>query len=407
MSAADAAARPWSARCLDAARGAALVTAVTAPLSTAAASLASAVFLLALLVSGRGHLVAAAAFRSVAGKAVLAFLTWVLLSAWWSEAGVANALRDLWAWRKLGYLYFALPLFDDPRWKRRALVALVYICALAVALSYLSYAGLVPYRFNTPGVMLTNYAIQGAAFAVAAVCAVQLALWSAGGGRWWYAAIAAALVVNVLFFNFGRTGYLALAAATLAWSVAAGGWRWSAVAGVALAALFAAAYAWSPTFHERIARGLEEVMQQRALTTESQMGLRVVFLKNSLALIRERPLAGHGLGAFKPVYGDYVERRYSGVQATRAGDPHNQYVYIAFEQGLVGLALFGLMIAGLLRSFPRDPYGRIAACALVAWCATSVFSSHFRTFPEGHFYALLIAILGAAPAARVRVADGR
>ena len=407
MNAGGAVARPWSARCLDAARGAALVTAVTAPMSTAAASLASAVFLLALLVSGRGPAVAAAAFRSMAGKAVLAFLAWVMLSAWWSEAGVAAALRDLWAWRKLAYLYLALPLFDDGRWKHRALLALVYICALAVALSYLSHAGLVPYRFNTPGVMLTNYAIQGAAFAVAAVCAVQLTLWASGGRRWWYAAIAAALVVNVLFFNFGRTGYLALAAATLAWSVAAGGWRWSAAAAAALAALFAAAYAWSPTFHERVARGLEEVTQQRALTTESQMGLRVVFLKNSLALIRERPLAGHGLGSFKPVYGDYVEQRYSGVQATRAGDPHNQYVYIAFEQGLVGLALFGLMIAGLLKSFPRDPYGRIAACALVAWCATSFFSSHFRTFPEGHFYALLIAILGAAPAARVRVADGR
>jgi hypothetical protein len=65
------------------------------------------------------------------------------------------------------------------------------------------------------------------------------------------------------------------------------------------------------------------------------------------------------------------------------------------------------MIAGLLRSFPRDAYGRIAACALIAWCLTSVFSSHFRTFPEGHFYALLIAILGAAQTSRVRVSDLR
>jgi O-antigen ligase len=395
----------WTARCLDTARAAALVTAVTAPVSTASASAASSVFLVALLLSGRAHDVAAAAFRSMAGKAVLAFLAWVLVSAWWSEAGVAAALRDFWAWRKLVFLYFALPLFHDERWKRRAMLALVYVCALAVALSYVSLAGGLPFRFSTPGVMLTNYAIQGAAFAAGAVCAVQLALWSSGRRRWWYAAVAVALVVNVLFFNFGRTGYLALAAMALCWAVMAGGLRWSAAATAVLAGLFAAAYAWSPTFHQRIAQGWAEVTQRRALTTESQMGMRVLFLENSLALIRERPIAGHGLGSFKPVYAEYVERRYSGVQATPAGDPHNQYIYIAFEHGLIGLALFAVMVAGLLKSFPHDPYGRIAACALVAWCLTSLFSSHFRTFPEGHFYALLIGMLGATPGARVRVSD--
>ena len=42
------------------------------------------------------------------------------------------------------YLFLALPLFADDRWKRRALLALVYTCAVAAALSYASFAGLVP-----------------------------------------------------------------------------------------------------------------------------------------------------------------------------------------------------------------------------------------------------------------------
>lgn len=396
----------WSGRCLEVARGAAVATAVTAPLSTAGASLSSAVFLVALVASGRAHHVAAAAYRLPAGKAVLAFLAWVLLSAAWSEAGWSAAWSDAWAWRKLGYLYLALPLFGDERWKRRALLALVSTCALAVALSYAALAGWLPSRFNTPGVMLTNYAVQGAVFSVAALCALQLAWWGSGARRAAYVIVAIALVVNVLFFNFGRTGYLAFAAVSLAWAVSAGGWRALAGALLLLGALFAAAYAWSPTFHDRIARGLAEATQQKPLTSDSQMGLRVLFLKNSVALIEARPLAGYGLGAFKPVYAQYVAARHTGVAATPAGDPHNQYIYIVFEHGLVGLALFVLMIAALMRTFPRDPYGRIAACALVAWCCTSLFSSHFRTFPEGHFYAMAIAILGAA-SARVRVADRR
>ena len=396
----------WGDRALDVARSSAIFTAVTAPMSTAAASLGSAVFMIALLLSGRLHHVAVDAWRQPAGKALLTFLAWVLVSASWNDAGFAAGIGDFWAWRKLVYLYLALPLFTDPRWKRRALVVVVQVSALAVALSYLSFAGWIPGRFNTPGVVFTNYAIQGAAFAVAALCALHLALDAAGRQRMWFAVVAAALVVDVLFFNFGRTGYLALVGATLAWAILAGGWRTLLASAAGLAMLLALAYALSPTFHARITQGWEEVRQANALKTETQMGIRVIFLENSVALIRERPLAGYGLGSFKHVYAHHVEARgYQGVQATLSGDPHNQYLYIVFEQGLVGLALFFVMIAGLFRAFPRDPYGRLAACALTAWCLTSLFSSHFRTFPEGHYYAFLIAILGAPRWRSSRVRD--
>jgi O-antigen ligase len=94
---------------------------------------------------------------------------------------------------------------------------------------------------------------------------------------------------------------------TLAWAVVAGGWRSTAIAAAALAALFTAAYVWSPTFHQRIAQGWTELTDTHELATVTQMGIRKIFLRNSLALIRERPVAGYGLGSFKPVYGVYVE----------------------------------------------------------------------------------------------------
>jgi O-antigen ligase len=396
----------WSARALDIARASALVTAASAPISTALASIASFVFVASLLASGEAHRIAAAGFESAAGKAILAFLAWLVLSASWNDGGALQGLGDAWAWRKLAYLYLALPLFQDAAWKARALAALVNVSAFAVVLAYVSVAGLIPGRTGVPGVVLANHATQGTAFAVAALCAVYLAITATGRKRAWYGFVAAALVIDVLFFNIGRTGYLALAGAVTAWAVLAARWRVTLAYGAGLAALLVAAYAWSPTFHGRIAQAWYEVRNAQTLKDETAMGIRVLFLQNSLDLIRERPVVGHGLGSFKRVYGDYVESRYSGVQATRAGDPHNQYIYVIFEHGLVGLALFLLMMAGLLRSFPRDPYGRLAACALVAWCLTSLFSSHFRTFPEGHFYAFLIAILGAPAASKkVRVAD--
>ncbi len=397
----------WNVRALDIARASAVVTAVAAPISTALASISSFVFIVSLVASGEAHRIAVAGFHSTAGKAILAFLAWLALSALWNDGGAIDGLSDAWAWRKLAYLYLALPLFHDDVWKHRALGALVNVSAFAVVLAYLSVAGVLPGRTGIPGVVLANHATQGTAFAVAALCAVYLAFAAAGRKKAWYFAVAAALVIDVLFFNIGRTGYLALAGLVLAWGVLAARWRVRLAYGTGLAALLLVAYMVSPTFHGRLTQAWYEVRHAQTLKDETAMGIRVLFLQNSIDLIREKPVLGHGLGSFKRVYADYVASRYSGVQATRAGDPHNQYVYVIFEQGLVGLALFAVMLVALLKSFPRDPYGRLAACALVAWCLTSFFSSHFRTFPEGHFYAFLIGVLGAPRASNVRVSDAR
>jgi O-antigen ligase len=405
MSPAPTARAAWGDRALDVARASAIFIAVAATMSTAATSIGAVFFLIALLLSGRIHHVAADAWRTPAGKAVLVFIAWLLLSSLWSAVGPEAGLRDFWAWRKLVYFYLALPLFTEAKWKHRAVVALVYACAVAVVLSYISIVLHVQFRRYDEGVMgvvLTNHAVQGITFAVAAAASAFLASQAKGAARWAYAWVAAALVINVLFFGTGRTGYLAIVGVTLCWAVLRGGLRYTAVAAMALAVLLASAYAFSPTFHGRMMKGWNELNATGPLKGETSIGVRVVFAKNALALIAERPVFGHGLGSFKSVYAKYVDARYTGYDALHAGDPHNQYLYIVFEQGLIGLAVFLGLIVTLFKSFPNDGYGRLAACALTAWCLGCLFNSHFRTFPEGHFYALLIAILGAN-AARPRI----
>ena len=398
----------WSARALDVARASAIFTGIAATLSTAAASLGAFVFLVALIGSGRLHVVLAEAWRSPVGKAAVVFLAWVLASSAWSAAGLDAGLRDFWAWRKLVYLYLALPLFADAKWKRRAAASLLQVCVAAVALSFLSIVLDVPFRhaeLGASGVVFTNYSIQGIAFAVAAAVAVQFATEARDARRRLYVVAAAALVANVLFFGEGRTAYLVIVGIAVCWAVLRGGLRHAAVASAAFATLLAAAFFFSPTFHGRVMKGWDEFQASARLREETSVGVRVLFAKNTVALIADRPVFGYGLGSFKPVYARYVDARYTGFAALHAGDPHDQYLYVLFEQGLVGLALFLGMIVVWFRSFPRDGYGRLAACALTAWVIGCIFNSHFRTFPEGHFYALFIAMLGAGAARRVRVSD--
>jgi O-antigen ligase len=129
------------------------------------------------------------------------------------------------------------------------------------------------------------------------------------------------------------------------------------------------------------------------------MGIRAVLHATTIELIRERPIFGHGTGSFGTEYGARVGGRYTDWRATPSTDPHSQYLFVTMELGVVGLAAFiAVLIAGFLAA-RAGHYGWIGGTALAIWCLTSVFNSHFRTFPEGHLIGLFLgAMLAAAPA---------
>ena len=128
------------------------------------------------------------------------------------------------------------------------------------------------------------------------------------------------------------------------------------------------------------------------------MGIRAVFYENTVELIRERPWFGLGSGAFGEAYTAHVRGKYTDWRAMPSGDPHNQYLYVLAEQGIVGLMAFLSFIAlALADRGDRGPTRLIAIGMLLAWCATSMLSSHFQTFSEGHLLAFFLAAMLARP----------
>jgi hypothetical protein len=65
---------------------------------------------------------------------------------------------------------------------------------------------------------------------------------------------------------------------------------------------------------------------------------------------------------------------------------------------LLGLGVFLALLAVLFRQRGAPPpYRLLALGVLAAWCATSLFNSHFSTFAEGRFIWLWVgACLAAA-----------
>jgi len=112
-------------------------------------------------------------------------------------------------------------------------------------------------------------------------------------------------------------------------------------------------------------------------------------------MIVERPLLGTGTGGFKTHFSAIAAEKYTGWRARPAEDPHNQYLLVTVENGLIGLAAFVFMLFMIMKASLKSGsiYGKMAAGCLLAWCATSLFSGHFRTFPEGHLIAFIVGML--------------
>ena len=142
---------------------------------------------------------------------------------------------------------------------------------------------------------------------------------------------------------------------------------------------------------QRVDLGLWEIENYQQGTQISAMGERVIYMRNALALIAERPLAGYGTGAFATAYGRMVEGR-SGREGIKVHDPHNQYLNLAAQHGLLGLAVFLAVLVAAFRQKPQPPYRLLGLAVLSAWCVTSLFSSHFSTFAEGRFIWLWLGV---------------
>lgn len=296
-------------------------------------------------------------------------------------------IRILMGWRKLLLLLLALLVFDEFPWKQR-LAYIVVGTALTGAL--LSYFGLLGY---TPTVVVHNHATQGMYFAVGAFAAIVLIFSSPQPAmmtprvRWGLGVSAALLVMNTIFVTSGRSGYLALLVlACVACLGLSRGWlRVGLAVSVPLALILL--FLLSSVASERLTQGVDEMRDYKQEKNYTSMGIRMVMWKNTVQLIRERPLFGYGLGGLKEAYREKV-KGVSGWEGIAIDDPHNQYLKVTAELGLVGLLVFLGFIGSFFWQGVSGADRILGLGVLLAWCATSLFSGHFSTAGEGRFLML-------------------
>lgn len=370
-----------------------------------------AVMLICLMASGQALPRLRQACTQPLGIAALMLIAVVGIAMLWADVPWRERWASFWSWRKLWLIPFVLALLGPLVWKRRLLVAYVAVCGAAVLISFgiVAVTQQLPTTvFDLAGSLMRNHSSQSMAFAAAALVAVWLALEPDLAPRWRAAAagLAGLFVANLAFVTPGRSGLLALVvmlAVLAAFNLR--NWRNVALAGVA-AALLAGGVALSPVVGNRISEGISEWRNAATATQRTSMGIRALLYENTLELVRERPLLGTGTGGFAAAYEDHVKRKYSDWRTLATADPHSQYLFFLAEQGVVGLLAFLLFLALALTDRGDGTRTRIVAVAmLLGWCATSLLSSHFKTFAEGNLLAIFLAAMLARP--MLRFGDAR
>jgi O-antigen ligase len=394
----DGVTRDWSDKCLDFSRAMAIGAAALVPASTAACSVCIALMLAAWLVSGRVVETLRLAMSQLVGKALLLFIAVILLDVLYSSAPWPERWASVWSWRKLLWGFIVLGLFADEQWKFRFIKFFVIVAACGLTLSYIGWSGLIPSKTNHfPGVFFTNHATQGMTFALATLCCLAMARIVRPEWRKLCYFGACAFLVNVVFTSMSRSSYLAIFCVMLVWCVRTYGRKSFLLAGGGVVALALALVSLSPNLRDRIGIGVNEVKSYQTAPDLTSAGVRVVFFKNALELFKDKPVLGYGTGSFAKEYRERFGSAEQGWRGSVTSDPHNQYLFILVENGLLGLCVFFILLGvSFYMSRGPGPYRSVMQGALLAWCVSSLFSSHFRTFPEGHLIWLFFGAMLAA-----------
>lgn len=315
----------------------------------------------------------------------LVFFAVLFLGLFYGGGTLPEKVSALSGWRKLLLLPLGILLFDEIQWKNRLIWAMLSIATIYVLWSYVGLFS------HSKTIVVHSHTTQGMFFSVAAFAAVVFLF---SGMRpqsqtisWWLGIVAILLIANVVFVGLGRSGYLALfvlACAASFFLLYSRVRLWGMVIPVVILGLIVV----SPVAMERLTQGLHDMQEDYAQTANvSDMGLRMVMWTNTLNLIKERPVFGYGLGGLKEAYQQQVEG-VDGWQGVVIDDPHNQYLKVAAEHGLVGLFVFlGFVAAFFFQKVPMT-YRVLGLGVLLAWCATSFFNSQFSSSASGRFILL-------------------
>lgn len=301
------------------------------------------------------------------------------------------------------FVALLLPLFNDPRYRRRGLMLFMAAMTLTLLLSFLIWfgvfegTGLFTSRTSDNPVVFKLHITHGIFMAFAAYLFAVKAVGSTGGVRFFLATLALLAAFNVLFMVQGRTGYLVLGVLGIYFLYGFFGRRtiWLGMAGMMAVSMLG--YTFSPALQGRVDIALHEArawQPGQGNNEASSIGTRMDYYSNTLRIIVQHPVLGVGTGGFEKAY----EQQIAGTAQAPSNNPHNQFLLFAAQLGLPGLAAFIFLLMMQWRTaryLPAKEDCLLARGVVLTVVVGSLFNSMLLDHAEGLFYAWASGLLFA------------
>jgi O-antigen ligase len=379
---------------------AAALLGLSIPISTSLDSILAGLIVALLLIGGRYREKFSAVRDNPIVLPALAFFGMYLVGLLYGKATGVEAMESLAKASDLLLIPLLLYLFREEEVRRTALAGFLIAVVSMIVISYLLWLGVIPPNdlFHiTKDDAYTPFhhrITHGSLMAFGAfLFALKARLEPRPAVRAIYMLLSVAALANVLFIVSGRTGYVVALALGAYYLIARWRWRGAAAAAAAILVLGVVVYHMPDSVpHQRMVMMVEEIGEwQPGEPTETSVGYRLEYYWNSLKLIAENPVLGAGTGGFKGAYASLVKDK--GMDLTV--NPHNEYLMVAIQLGLVGLALLFWLLITLWRRASDLPeaFERSATRGLVVWLlSASLVSSTLIDHTEGFFFVWMSAL---------------
>ncbi|MGB8516283.1 MAG: O-antigen ligase family protein [Gallionella sp.] len=380
------------------------------PISTALDNVLLAVVLLGLFLNAPA--LAQIAVRNPVARAALLLFGMLSLAMFYGQTPMRDAVDILGKYIDLAFVPIFMLMFEASKTRAWAERAFIGAMGLTLFMSYLlgfhvieKHEWMSVFAQTTNPVIFHSHITQNNMMAYVAFLALlkcRDALTTLPRAAW--GVFAALAIANVLFMVQGRTGYIILLVLLgwFAWTSLARrflvrgkswGWKQGSTVLVSGLILVTATYLASPRLHDRV--GLMEHEFQAwhpNLGNElSSTGQRLDFYYNTLQIIEHNWLYGVGTGGFTNAFAQQIQ----GTNALLTHNPHNEYLLITVQTGIVGLALLLYLFYTEWRVAPllESSYTQDAARGLVlAYIVNCLFNSALHDHADGLFFAFMSAL---------------
>ncbi|MFK5895027.1 MAG: O-antigen ligase family protein [Pseudomonadota bacterium] len=372
----------------------ALFTGFFIPISTALTNIFCPLVLIFLLIEGDyKQKLKDWSVHPIAWSALLLFAV-MILGLLYSSAAFSDAGRILSKYREFFYIPLFLLIFRDSKARLWGLYGFLGAMGLTLFISY--FTAITGWEIVAGTILnsavFKNYITQNLLMALAAYFLV-VQLWTQSNWKWMRGFVVLLAIYNILFMSLGRTGYLVLFCLIILLFYQIYHLRGILVAGLLLTIASGFLYSNSSVLQQRIdviSDDIQRYNQGEIVDHTNSIGSRIEFYQNSLILIAKNPIFGTGTGSFSHEYKQLADKK--GIRPTT--NPHNEYLMITVQWGLIGLSLFLYLLYCLWKTSSRleKPQQLMAQGLFVTIVVGCLFNSFWLDSTEGHLFAYLIGV---------------